>query len=139
MPVLFVLPEISDLLAAPLGQPMPLLFKIVIGSPGGGFGMLFLILGIALFAGVGALTASCESNFVFLSATSGLTLSLISVRCTWAFSRDGAIPFSNIWSKVNHRYDIPIWALVLSTVVDCLLGLIYLGSSAGRPISLLFK
>ncbi|KAG8932771.1 hypothetical protein FRC03_003310 [Tulasnella sp. 419] len=110
IPILFVLPEISDLLAAPLGQPIPVLFKTVIGSPGGGFGLLFLILGIALFAGVGALTAAC--------------------RCTWAFSRDGGIPFSNIWSRVNHTYNIPIWALVLSTVVDCLLGLIYLGSSA---------
>ncbi|KAG8902031.1 hypothetical protein FRC00_002733 [Tulasnella sp. 408] len=111
IPVLFVLPDIAILLAAPLGQPIPVLFKEVTGSAGGGFGLLFLILGIALFAGVGSLTASC--------------------RCTWAFSRDGAIPFSRVWSKVNKRYDVPVNALLLSTTVICLLGLIYLGSSAG--------
>lgn len=110
IPVLFVLPDIAILLAAPLGQPIPVLFKEVTGSPGGGFGLLFLILGIALFAGVGSLTASC--------------------RCTWAFSRDGGIPFSRVWSKVNKRYDVPVNALLLSAAVDCLLGLIYLGSSA---------
>ncbi|KIO25996.1 hypothetical protein M407DRAFT_75027, partial [Tulasnella calospora MUT 4182] len=51
-------------------------------------------------------------------------------RCTWAFSRDGGIPFSRVWSKVNKRYDVPVNALLLSAAVDCLLGLIYLGSSA---------
>jgi len=31
---------------------------------------------------------------------------------------------------VNHTYDVPVWALLLSTIVCALLGLIYLGSSA---------
>lgn len=110
VPILFVLPDIPTLLGVASGQPMPLLYKIVTGSPGGGFGLLFLIIGIGFFAGIGALTAAS--------------------RCTWAFSRDGAIPFSSVWSRVNSHYGLPIWALVLSTVVDCLLGFLYLGSSA---------
>ena len=51
-------------------------------------------------------------------------------RCTYAFARDGAIPGSRLWRKVDKRFDIPLWGLVLSTLVDCLLGLIYFGSSA---------
>ncbi|KAH6894200.1 amino acid/polyamine transporter I [Thelonectria olida] len=108
IPLLFVLPDISALLAS--SQPIGLLFKMVTGSKAGGMGLLFLILGILFFAGVGALTAAS--------------------RCTWAFARDGAIPGHTLWAKVNTKLGIPLWALVLSTVVDCVLGCIYFGSSA---------
>lgn len=110
IPILFVLPTVADLLGVANGQPIGLIFKLVTGSASGGFGLLFLILGIWLFAGIGALTASS--------------------RCTYAFARDGAIPGSRLWSKVNHQFDVPLWGLVLSTTVCCLLGLIYFGSSA---------
>ncbi|KAF2688763.1 amino acid permease-like protein [Lentithecium fluviatile CBS 122367] len=110
IPILFVLPDVTLLLEVANGQPIGLLFKTVTGSAGGGFGLLFLILGILFFAGVGALTAAS--------------------RCTYAFARDGAIPGSRLWKKVDKRFDIPLWALVLSTAVDCLLGLIYFGSTA---------
>ena len=110
IPILFVLPDVQLLLEVANGQPIGLLFKTVTGSAGGGFGLLFLILGILFFAGTGALTAAS--------------------RCTYAFARDGAIPGSRLWMKVDKRFDIPLMALVLSTVVDCLLGLIYFGSSA---------
>ncbi len=110
IPVLFVLPDVQTLLAVSSGQPIGLIFKTATGSAGGGFGLLFLILGIWLFAGVGALTASS--------------------RCTYAFARDGAIPGSGLWSRVDKRFDIPLLGLTLSFAVDCLLGLIYFGSSA---------
>lgn len=110
VPILFVLPDVKVLLAASAGQPITVLFKMVTGSAAGGFGLLFLILGIQIFAGTGALTASS--------------------RCTYAFARDGAIPGSHLWGKTNKRLGIPLWGLVLSTVVDCLLGLIYFGSTA---------
>lgn len=110
IPILFVLPDIQTLLSVANGQPIGLLFKTVTGSAAGGFGLLFLILGILFFAGVGALTAAS--------------------RCTYAFARDGAIPGSRLWARVDKRFDIPLWGLVLSTLVDCLLGLIYFGSTA---------
>ena len=110
VPILFVLPDIEELLAVASGQPIGLLFKTVTGSAGGGFGLLFLILGIWLFAGIGALTAAS--------------------RCTYAFARDGAIPGSGLWKRIDKRFDIPLWGLVLSVAVNCLLGLIYFGSSA---------
>ncbi|RMJ24341.1 permease [Aspergillus sp. HF37] len=108
--IMFVLPEVQMLLQVASGQPIGLLFKTVTGSAGGGFGLLFLILGIMIFAGIGALTAAS--------------------RCTYAFSRDGALPGFQLWGTVNKRFDVPLWGIILSTVVDCLLGLIYFGSSA---------
>lgn len=110
IPILFVLPNIQELLDVSNSQPIGLLFQTVTGSAAGGFGLLFLLLGILIFAGTGALTAAS--------------------RCTYAFARDGAIPGSRLWSRIDQRFDIPLWALVLSTVVDCLLGLVYFGSSA---------
>jgi amino acid transporter len=110
IPILFVLPDVKLLLEVANGQPIGLLFKTVTGSAAGGFGLLFLILGIMFFAGTGALTAAS--------------------RCTYAFARDGAIPGSRLWAKVDKRFEIPLGALILSTAVDCLLGLIYFGSSA---------
>jgi amino acid transporter len=110
IPILFVLPKVSDLLEVGNGQPIGLIFKTATGSAGGGFALLFLILGILFFAGVGSLTAAS--------------------RCTYAFARDGAIPGSRLWSKVDKRFDIPLWALVLSTIVDCILGVIYFGSTS---------
>lgn len=110
IPILFVLPPVDLLLQVANGQPIGLLFKTVTGSAAGGFGLLFLILGIMMFAGIGALTAAS--------------------RCTYAFARDGAIPGFRLWRKVNTRLDVPVWGVILSTVVDCLLGLIYFGSTA---------
>lgn len=107
---MFVLPKVQMLLQVATGQPIGVLFKTVTGSAGGGFGLLFLILGIMLFAGIGALTAAS--------------------RCTYAFSRDGALPGFRLWSKVDKRLNVPLWGIILSTIVDCLLGLIYFGSSA---------
>jgi amino acid transporter len=108
--ILFVLPPVELLLSVANGQPIGLLFKTVTGSASGGFGLLFLILGIQIFAGVGALTASS--------------------RCTYAFARDGAIPGSRLWRRVSKSLDVPLWGIILSTVVDCLLGLIFFGSTA---------
>ncbi|TID20291.1 amino acid permease-like protein [Venturia nashicola] len=110
IPILFVLPDVSLLLSVANGQPIGLLFKTVTGSAAGGFGLLFLILGILFFAGVGALTAAS--------------------RCTYAFARDGAIPGSSAFRKVNKKFDIPLNALILSVGVDCVLGCIYFGSTA---------
>ncbi|KZL84262.1 amino acid permease [Colletotrichum incanum] len=110
IPILFVLPDVQMLLDVANSQPIGLLFKTVTGSAAGGFGLLFLILGILMFAGIGALTAAS--------------------RCTYAFARDGAIPGYKLWARVNHKLDMPLWALGLSTAVDCILGCIYFGSSA---------
>lgn len=76
IPILFVMPNVDKLLAVATGQPIGYLFMQATGSAGGGFGLLFLIIGIQLFATIGSLTAAS--------------------RCLYAFSRDGAVPGSII-------------------------------------------
>ena len=110
IPILFVMPDVDKLLAVSTGQPIGYLFMTATGSAGGGFGLLFLLIGMQMFGGIGSLTAAS--------------------RCFYAFSRDGAVPGSSIWSKIYKRYDVPLNALLLSTLIQGLLGLIYLGSSA---------
>ncbi|KAH6695360.1 amino acid/polyamine transporter I [Plectosphaerella plurivora] len=110
LPILFVLPDVQTLLGVANGQPIGLLFQTVTNSKAGGFGLLLIILGILFFAGTGALTAAS--------------------RCTYAFARDGAIPGYHLWKKVHPKLDVPVWAIILSTIVDCVLGCIYFGSSA---------
>ncbi|CAF4973888.1 unnamed protein product [Rotaria sp. Silwood1] len=110
IPIRFVMPDVDKLLSVPRGQPIGYIFMEATGSAGVGFCLLFLLLGIQFFAGTGSMTAVS--------------------RCLYAFSRDGAVPGSNIWSKINKRYDVPLHALLLSTLIQGLLGLIYLGSSA---------
>lgn len=104
VPILFVLPDITTLLGATSGQPITLLFHLVTGSTGGAFGMLFLIFGIYFFAGVGSLTVALPS--------------------VWAFSRDGGIPGHQLWSKVNKRLEMPVNALILTSVIIALLGIV---------------
>ena len=52
-------------------------------------------------------------------------------RATWSFARDKAIPGHQLWSQVNRSLgDVPLNAYLLSLVIQLLLGLIFLGSTA---------
>ncbi|KAI9358610.1 amino acid transporter [Zopfochytrium polystomum] len=50
-------------------------------------------------------------------------------RMIYAFSRDGAMPLSNFWHQINKTVNVPVNALILAIVVDCILILPYLGNS----------
>ncbi|OCK82032.1 amino acid permease [Lepidopterella palustris CBS 459.81] len=110
IPLVFVIPNLTDLIALPSGQPVPTILKSAIGSAGGAFGLLFPLLVLAIFCGIGCTTAAS--------------------RCTWAFARDGAIPGGNWWKKVNTKLDVPLNAMMLSMAVQIILGVIYFGSAA---------
>jgi len=110
IPLVFVLPDLAELIAIPSGQPVPTIIKSAVGSSGGAFGLLIPLLVLAFFCGIGCTTAAS--------------------RCTWAFARDGAIPGSRWWKRVHRRFDVPLNAMMLSMVVQILLGLIYFGSAA---------
>lgn len=110
LPICFTLPPLEDIIAAPYGQALPYIFYRVMGTPGGGLGLIFLVLVITLFCSISITTAAS--------------------RCTWAFARDDAIPMARTWAKVNDSLGVPLNALILTTIVQMLLGLIYLGSSS---------
>lgn len=50
-------------------------------------------------------------------------------RVLWAFSRDGALPLSSTWSRVNARLAMPLNAQLCVTAIVAALGCLYLGSS----------
>ncbi|TID13758.1 amino acid transporter [Venturia nashicola] len=94
----------------PAAQALPYIFHIVMGSPGGGLGLTFLVLLITLFCSI--------------------SITVAASRCTWAFARDDAIPGASIFSKVHTGLGVPINAIILTTLVQMLLGLINLGSTS---------
>ncbi|KAI1452401.1 amino acid transporter [Annulohypoxylon moriforme] len=109
IPLVFVLPNIQDLVL--LSQPVPAIVKSAVGNSGGAFGLLIPLLVLAIICGIGCTTATS--------------------RCIYAFARDGAIPGSKWWKVIDHRLDdVPLNAMMLSMVVQIILGVIYFGSSA---------
>ncbi|KAI8665471.1 hypothetical protein NCS56_00983200 [Fusarium sp. Ph1] len=110
IPLVFVLPDIQELLQLASGQPVPVIIKSAVGSSGGAFALLVPLLVLLVICGIDCTTATS--------------------RCVFAFARDGAIPQSRWWVKVNHRLDnIPLNAMMLSMVVELALGLIYFGNT----------
>ncbi|KAG1733499.1 amino acid permease-domain-containing protein [Suillus lakei] len=111
LPILFTLPDVAALLQVSSGQPIGVMFTLIMGSSIGGLGLWFIIFGIGMFCSI---STSCAGS-----------------RATWAFARDKAVPFHRCFSKISPCLeDVPMNAYILSTVIQVLLGLVYLGSSA---------
>lgn len=108
IPLVFVLPNQADLFALLSGQPVPTIIRDAVGSSGAAIGLLIPLLVLGLICGIGCTTAAS--------------------RATWAFSRDGAIPGFKLWKVVNRKLDVPLNAMMLSMVVQLILGLIYFGA-----------
>jgi amino acid transporter len=106
--MVFVLPPIADVAAQ--ASPVPYILSIAIGNQGGAFALTIPILVLGLLCGTSCTTATS--------------------RTIWSFARDGAMPGSRWWKKVNLKLDVPFNAMMLSMVIQCLLGLIYFGSTA---------
>lgn len=106
----FVIPNLADLSALASGQPTPVIILSAVGSPGAAIGLLVPLLVLALCCGIGCTTATS--------------------RCTWAFSRDGAIPGSKWWKQIHPKLDVPLNAMMLSMAIQIVLGFIYFGAPA---------
>ncbi|KXS94243.1 hypothetical protein AC578_10100 [Pseudocercospora eumusae] len=112
IPLCFVLPDLAAVVADPTGQPLPVILKSAIGNDVGAFILTVPIIILGIFCGTGCTTAAS--------------------RCTWAFARDGAIPGSRKlkFDTVNKKLDVPFNAMMLSAVIQIILGVIYLGNAA---------
>ncbi|KAK3356694.1 gaba permease-like protein [Lasiosphaeria hispida] len=109
IPLMFVLPDVAELVALPSGQPVPTIIKSAVGSSGAAIALLLPLMVLAILCGTACTTAAS--------------------RCTWAFARDGAIPGSRWWGKVHPTLDLPLNAMMLSLAVQLVLGVIYFGST----------
>jgi amino acid transporter len=110
IPITFILPDLKYLADLASAQPIPPTIKSAVGSSGAAFALLVPIIVLGIICGIGCITASS--------------------RCIWAFARDGAMPGSQWWVRINKRLGVPLNAMMLSMVIQILLGLIYFGSSA---------
>lgn len=108
LPICFTMPPLEKILDAPYGQALPYIISEVMGSQVGAVIIMVMILFVTLFCAISITTAAA--------------------RCTWAFSRDNALPCSKIWSQTTAGR--PLYALALVTVIEMLLGLVDLGSSS---------
>ncbi|KAF2850215.1 amino acid transporter [Plenodomus tracheiphilus IPT5] len=108
LPLCFTLPPLEEILNAPYGQALPYVLHLIMGSETGALMLMIMILFVTLFCSISITTASS--------------------RCTWAFSRDNALPLANLWTRTI--YNRPVFALLLVTIVEMVLGLINLGSSS---------
>ncbi|KAL4886155.1 putative amino acid permease [Aspergillus karnatakaensis] len=108
IPVVAVLPDITTLINT--NQPLPTIVLSAIGHKPASFALCLPLMILAIFCGIGCTTAAS--------------------RCVWAFARDGALPGSKYWMRVNRRLSIPLNAMMLSMAVQIALGLIYFGSEA---------
>src|ERR1700689_4514831 len=89
--------------------PPAQIFATAIGDTGAKL-LLLIAIGAQLFCGMSSVTANS--------------------RMIYAFSRDGALPGSAIWHKVNKRTRTPTNAIWLAAAGALILGLPYLGNSA---------
>ncbi|KAF3000916.1 hypothetical protein E8E13_008450 [Curvularia kusanoi] len=108
LPVIFTLPPLEQILTAPYGQALPFILASVTGSRVGSLILMIMVLIVVLLCSISITTAASRS--------------------TWAFSRDKAIPLSNLWRQTP--YNQPLYALALVTVIQMLLGIISVGSTS---------
>ncbi|WP_051580476.1 amino acid permease [Pseudonocardia acaciae] len=94
--------------SSPTGVPPA---QIMIDAVGDalGTGLLVIVIGAQLFCGMASVAAN--SRMIF------------------AFSRDGALPFSRLWRRVGHRTRLPNNAVWLAAAGAFVLGLPYLWNS----------
>ncbi|KAI5858127.1 amino acid/polyamine transporter I [Tricharina praecox] len=104
----FCLGDLESTIASPTGMPVAQIFLNAAGVRGATIMWSFVIL-IQFFTGISAMLAC--------------------TRMAYAFSRDGAFPFSSFWSRINAKTHTPINSVWL--VVGCCvcLDLIGLGST----------
>jgi amino acid permease (GABA permease) len=103
--VTFAIQNYSAELATPTGVPPAQIFIDAAGRTTGEF-LLLIAIGAQLFCGMSSITANS--------------------RMIYAFSRDGALPASHIWHRINPRTRTPTNGVWLGAVAAFILGLPYL-------------
>ncbi|KAK7430427.1 hypothetical protein QQZ08_002946 [Neonectria magnoliae] len=107
--LMFSVQDFDALTSTNTGLPLAELFRQVTQKAGGAFGLTFI-----LFIALGPCVISSQ---------------LSTGRVFWAFSRDGAMPFSKIWSKIDARHQVPVYSQIAVTAIIAALGCLYLGST----------
>jgi amino acid transporter len=105
--IAYTVPNVTEVVAGPYGQPMASLCVQVLGEKPG-LAMFALNIVAQFFVGQGCTIAAS--------------------RVVFAYSRDGAIPGSRWWSRVNSRTKTPVNSVWFVLTVAALLGLLMFAS-----------
>ncbi|KAK4496072.1 hypothetical protein PRZ48_012051 [Zasmidium cellare] len=98
----------ADIISSSAG-PLLQIFYIATGNKAGAVCLLMLPLMCFIFGGTAVMTTSS--------------------RMTFAVARDGMLPVSAFWWKMNQKLQVPLNALLLNVFVVIVFGCIYLGSN----------
>ncbi|MEU5438167.1 amino acid permease [Streptomyces sp. NPDC020719] len=101
----YAIQSYDDELASPTGAPPAQILLDALGATSGKL-LLLVVIGAQLFCGMASVTANS--------------------RMIYAFSRDGALPFSRLWHTVSPRTRTPVAAVWLAALGALALGLPYL-------------
>lgn len=104
----FSMKDVDSLVDTATGVPILALFYQIIGNKAGAIALEALIMA----TGVGCQIA-CHTW---------------QSRLCWSFARDGGIPFSSYFCKVDRRLNVPLRAHFMSCILVAIVGCLYLGS-----------
>lgn len=107
--LLFCMGDPQVVLSSPTGFPFMQIFYDATGSATGASVMSLVVILIAVAANAAGLTSTS--------------------RTFWALARDNAMPKAGYFSHVDSRLHVPVRMVVLVSVLQFLLGFIYLGNS----------
>lgn len=105
---LFCIQNINLVINSPTGLPFMELVQNAVGLKGG----------IALMA-----------LFEFNGLGQGVSVMTTSSRLTWGFARDGGLPWSQYFSRIDRVWKVPARALWLQGLIIALVGVLYLFAS----------
>ncbi|RMZ77174.1 hypothetical protein DV737_g4509, partial [Chaetothyriales sp. CBS 132003] len=102
--------DLESILSSPFGQPMAEIYYDALGKHGA-LGMMALLMIVQFLMGVSILVAASRQS--------------------WAFSRDGALPFSKFFRPISKTFGyIPLRTTIGCAILAALLGLLCLIASA---------
>ncbi|THC87979.1 hypothetical protein EYZ11_012579 [Aspergillus tanneri] len=107
--VLFCMGDVQEALDSPTGYPYFEIFHQAMGTTSGGLGLSAVLVTMSICAVLG--TLACTS------------------RQFWSFARDRGVPGWRLWSHVSSYTHLPIYSILVTMTIACLLGLINIGSS----------
>ncbi|KAF2157542.1 amino acid transporter [Myriangium duriaei CBS 260.36] len=97
----------------------------IISSP---YGPLLQILYTATNSNAGSICLLIFPIACLLNAT--VSVQTTATRMTWAFARDHGLPASRVFAKVHPKLKMPLNALILTSVLTTIFGLVLIGSSS---------
>ncbi|PQE26585.1 Amino acid polyamine transporter I protein [Rutstroemia sp. NJR-2017a BBW] len=105
----FCATDLDAIIASPTGMPAAQIFLNAAGKRGA-TAMWFFVILVQFFTGCSAMLAD--------------------TRMAYAFSRDGALPFSKFWALINPHTHTPLNSVWLIVLLTCLLNTIAIGSTS---------